>query len=397
MTIELGAVPITGFISPSDSEDSYATHKDVYGKGGYRTVTDLDALNLISEDRRVEGMLVYVLSNNKMYQLLGGIENDNWEISTVVPPLPQDYIFKGNDLGEAEASQALIDVNLDINNINSRLDQMADATVVLSVANPQFLNAEVLADKPNGFLFHIGGLLTTLNPLDLVHLPSLTHNNVWVGNNLNKATESLYELNNIPNNGNIDINNYEIINATNPTIPSSLANKSYIDNAIANITSYINDSLTAFSHSSSCGFSNNLASIQTLSANVWVKVTTIGLTYYGIDNSTYLNANNTEFGRIAKINTVGNNGYMGFASITFRSSTAGTNTINLQIVKNGVINSLRPINFATRIISASSDQTLNLQTPNFEMDVGDYVEVFVMSTQNTNLTIRELTFTIKTI
>lgn len=233
MTIDLGAVPITGFISPTDNIDTYATHKDIYGKGGYRTVDDLNALNSISTERRQEGMLVYVLDENKLYQLIGGIDNANWVISQIVPPLPEDYIFKGNDLGVAEASPALIDINLDIVGINERLDQMSSATVLLSTSNPQFINAEVLADKPNGFLFHVGGILTTLNPLDLVHLPALTHNYTWVGNNINRATEVLFELNNIPNNGNININNYEVVNASDPTTPQALATKNYVDNAIA--------------------------------------------------------------------------------------------------------------------------------------------------------------------
>ena len=239
MSIDLGAVPITGFISPSDNTDTYATHKDIYGKGGYRTVDDLDALNDITTDRRQEGMLVYVISENNTYQLIGGIDNSNWVIAQLLGSLPEDYIFKGNDLGVAEASPALIDINLDIVGINQRLDQISSATVVLSTANPEFVNAEVLIDKPNGFLFHIGGVLTTLNPLDLVHLPSLTHNNIWVGNNLNRASETLFELNNIPNNGDINFNNFNAINVSDPIAAQSIATKNYVDNAITAATGTI--------------------------------------------------------------------------------------------------------------------------------------------------------------
>jgi hypothetical protein len=189
MTIDLGAVPITGFISPTDNVDTYATHRDIYGKGGYRTVNNLEDLELITADRRQEGMLVYVLDESKLYQLIGGIDNANWVISQIVAPLPEDYIFKGNDLGVAEASPALIDINLDIVGINGRLDQMSGATVLLSTSNPEFINAEVLADKPNGFLFHVGGVLTTLNPIELVHMSNLTYNHTWVGNAFNRPVE----------------------------------------------------------------------------------------------------------------------------------------------------------------------------------------------------------------
>ena len=236
MSIDLGAVPITGFISPTDNVDTYATHKDIYGKGGYRTVDDLTALDAITVDRRQEGMLVYVLSESAVYQLIGGIDNSNWVIAQLLGPLPEDYIFKGNDLGVAEASPALIDVNLDIIAINERLDQISSATVVLSTSNPEFLNAEVLIDKPNGFLFHVGGLLTTFNFLDLVHLPMLTHKNIWVGNSINRATEVLFELNNIPNNGNVDFNNFNAINVTDPTVPQAIATKNYVDVAIAGVS-----------------------------------------------------------------------------------------------------------------------------------------------------------------
>lgn len=189
MTIDLGAVPITGFISPTDNLDTYATHKDVYGKGGYRTVDDLSDLNSISTERRQEGMLVYVISVNTFYQLIGGIENTNWVVSQTTQLLPEDYIFKGNDLGVAEASPALIDISLDIVSINERLDQMSSATVLLSTSNLQFTNAEVLAEKPNGFLFHVGGLITTLNPLELIHMSNLTYNHIWVGNTFNRPVE----------------------------------------------------------------------------------------------------------------------------------------------------------------------------------------------------------------
>ncbi len=67
-------------IVPSDSSDTYSTHEDVYGKGGFRSVVDLTERDLISTQRRKEGMLVFVSSEQKTYQLKGGILNSNWEL-----------------------------------------------------------------------------------------------------------------------------------------------------------------------------------------------------------------------------------------------------------------------------------------------------------------------------
>lgn len=65
-------------IVPSDSADAYATHDADYGRGGYRSVADIAERDAITEPRRKLGMKVFVNSEQKEYQLIGGIENVNW-------------------------------------------------------------------------------------------------------------------------------------------------------------------------------------------------------------------------------------------------------------------------------------------------------------------------------
>lgn len=65
-------------IVPSDSADAYATHDADYGRGGYRSVADIAERDAITEPRRKLGMKVFVNSEQKEYQLIGGIENINW-------------------------------------------------------------------------------------------------------------------------------------------------------------------------------------------------------------------------------------------------------------------------------------------------------------------------------
>lgn len=78
MALITGAVNVTGTLAPTDTDDVYATHDSKYGRGGYREVIDLLERNSITLARRSDGMLVYVQSEDKIYKLENGLENENW-------------------------------------------------------------------------------------------------------------------------------------------------------------------------------------------------------------------------------------------------------------------------------------------------------------------------------
>jgi len=73
-----GTIVLSGMISPTDTLDTYPTHEDILGKGGYSSVVDIPARDNISDLRRKIGMMVYVESDNKVYQLQGGILDTDW-------------------------------------------------------------------------------------------------------------------------------------------------------------------------------------------------------------------------------------------------------------------------------------------------------------------------------
>lgn len=58
-------------IVPFTTDDSYATHDETYGVGGYRTVASVTEMNNIPSARRKEGMLVNV-TGDKIYKLVNG-------------------------------------------------------------------------------------------------------------------------------------------------------------------------------------------------------------------------------------------------------------------------------------------------------------------------------------
>lgn len=64
-----GTIPLTGQVAPTDSTDTFPTHEDIYGAGGYMTVADATARNAITTERRKKGMLVYLVSDGLVYQL----------------------------------------------------------------------------------------------------------------------------------------------------------------------------------------------------------------------------------------------------------------------------------------------------------------------------------------
>ena len=75
-----GGVPLGGFISPTDSADTFPVTNPTFGLGGLRNVGSTADRDAIPADRREQGMLVFVENELKYYSLSGGTGNSNWEI-----------------------------------------------------------------------------------------------------------------------------------------------------------------------------------------------------------------------------------------------------------------------------------------------------------------------------
>lgn len=66
-------------IVPTDSQDTFATHSETYGLGGYRSVQSLVERDSIPDERRTQGMLVFVNAEKALYRLTTGVANTDWE------------------------------------------------------------------------------------------------------------------------------------------------------------------------------------------------------------------------------------------------------------------------------------------------------------------------------
>jgi len=65
----VGGIGIMGFISPMDTEDTYAVIDPLYGIDGLRNVETIEELNSVSSERRRPGMIVGVGGGESYYKL----------------------------------------------------------------------------------------------------------------------------------------------------------------------------------------------------------------------------------------------------------------------------------------------------------------------------------------
>ena len=78
-----GSIPVTGFIAPTDSTDTYPVTDAIYGVDGYRSVSDKTERNNITLERRREGMLVYTQDTKDVWRLLEepwSFNDSDWQL-----------------------------------------------------------------------------------------------------------------------------------------------------------------------------------------------------------------------------------------------------------------------------------------------------------------------------
>ena len=89
-----GSVQITGFIAPTSSGDTYATHDAYYGRDGLRNVDLESDLDSITDLRRKAGMIVGVSGGTKHYRLLPepwSFTFSDWDVAFLTPSNISSY------------------------------------------------------------------------------------------------------------------------------------------------------------------------------------------------------------------------------------------------------------------------------------------------------------------
>jgi len=144
-------------IVPGDTADTFPSHVDIYGKGGYRAVADDTARDAIPAPRRSAGMLIWHEADRAYYRLASDLTS--WEagpgggggdmfgahnLNEITDPAEA----RGNlGLGEVDntsdldkpvstATQAALDLKLDASAYNDRFKGLYAALSALQAAHP---------------------------------------------------------------------------------------------------------------------------------------------------------------------------------------------------------------------------------------------------------------------
>lgn len=108
MAVNAAPIPgqrVTGPIVPSDTADTYPTHYDVYGSGGYRSVADELAKDAIPAGRRTAGMMVHVRSSGAIYIL--GTNLTTWAATSIsTNDVATEILNRARSLDTSESLQS---------------------------------------------------------------------------------------------------------------------------------------------------------------------------------------------------------------------------------------------------------------------------------------------------
>lgn len=150
MSEELKGTNVYSPIVPGTSRDVYPTHYSIYGQGGHKEVSTIDARNAITADRLTEGCVVYVKETDKEYQYKNGEWVDyqtNFD-DTVLRELIDEKVDKvdGKDLSTndfTDADKEVIAIHSEeidslqdsVNDIYQRLDSTTGVQYYIRVQN----------------------------------------------------------------------------------------------------------------------------------------------------------------------------------------------------------------------------------------------------------------------
>ena len=141
-------------------------------------------------------------------------------------------------------------------------------------------------------------------------------------------------------------------------------------------------------------YTNNLTT-QALTANNWVKLNGNMTTAFAIGFPPDLSPSIGIPNRITK--PIGSTGgwYKADATAVVRSSNAiGNPRLSLQIVKNGILSSVLPRSCPTVVDIANVDLGLSIDISYALLTTNDFLEVYILSTNATTLTLVDLTFNV---
>lgn len=116
----LKGVNVPSMIVPTNTDDTYPTHEDTYGKGGYRSVDTLDEMYAIPRERLKVGCRIHINQLNKDYVIdsidptTGNITVIDGSVSQVIDKILVSPVMSGQ-WEIYNSSQIVVDIKTDKN------------------------------------------------------------------------------------------------------------------------------------------------------------------------------------------------------------------------------------------------------------------------------------------
>jgi len=177
-------VKVVGNLTTNGPADTYPTHLDVLGYGGYRVVADITERNAIPAQRRKYGMLVYVQSDDNLYVLRDvALGNANWtNLSAQITPTSLGQLSNLSVSGVIEGGVFSGTLNTTAMNTITSLANVQALTVTNSI-NVSNIKASgtvtagtlsgVLASGPQTGITQLGNL-SALTVTNLINASNIT-------------------------------------------------------------------------------------------------------------------------------------------------------------------------------------------------------------------------------
>ena len=162
--MNINGTNIAAGIVPYTTEDTFATHDSLYGKGGWKEVDTIEQRDAIPSDRLRSGCIVYVTSTenayiykNNAFELLnlggGGTEitaKEFKEVSIVGTSITIDYTLTPYSIVTLRGESATFALNINniTNNQHGQILVMQEGGKVITIANPIYGDV-TLPTKPD--------------------------------------------------------------------------------------------------------------------------------------------------------------------------------------------------------------------------------------------------------
>lgn len=328
-----GGVEVIGFISPTDSLDTYAVIDPLYGVDGFRNVNFISDLDLIPEPRRRAGMVVGVSGGTAYYKLNSLPWNYNftdWSVFNTGGSMSGDYLPLS---GGTVTGNTVFNLGLSANTISATTYQ--NLPIDIRVTGGTYSNGSVTFTNNTGGTFNVTGFYTGTTDNDRYVTGFTYSSNTFtiLDNSGNTFDATFTDVTGLTVNGDLNI--------TGTTYSNTLSATTYL-----NLPTNIDVFVTGGTYSNgSANFTNNTGGTFSVSGFVSGDTFVTGFTY---SNNTFtIGRNQGQPNLIATINTV--------TGLTINGGLTVTGTSNL----NGIITSSNLSGSTDRLVQVNSGGTFS--------------------------------------